>query len=125
VLLWLVTPVCIGFGVVAAWAWQDPVAGLLHAALAWALSWPAALAGLWLLAGGLPFSLPPVRGGTLGMPPLPMAALGAVASVAGGLHYLFAGSVWFWVGAAVICVAASWWLAGKADARLNALWRAA
>jgi hypothetical protein len=124
-MLWLVTPVCVGFGAVAGWYWHDPVAGLLHAALAWALSWPAALAGLWLLAAGLPFSLPPARGTALGVPPLPLAALGAVACTAATLHCLFAGSVWFWVGAAVACVGASWWLSGKADARLAQLWRAA
>jgi hypothetical protein len=125
VLLWLVTPMCLGFGVVATWAWQDPVAGLLHAGLAWALSWPAALAGLWLLAGGLPFSQPPVRGGSLGMPPLPMSALGVVGSTAVVLHYFFAASMWFWIGAGVVCIGASWWLARKADARQNYLWRAA
>jgi hypothetical protein len=124
IMLWLVTPVCVAFGVAAGWHWRDPVAGLLHAGLAWALSWPAALAGLWLLAGGLPFSLPPVRGGTLGMPPVPMTALGAVATTAAALHCLFAGSPWFWAGAAGACVAAAWWLGGKADARMGQLWRA-
>jgi hypothetical protein len=125
VMLWLVTPVCVGFGAVAGWYWHDPVAALLHAGLAWALSWPAALAGLWLLAGGLPFSLPPARGTALGVPPLPLAALAAVACTAATLHCLFAGSVYFWVGAAAACAAASRWLAGKADARLTQLWRAA
>jgi hypothetical protein len=125
VMVWLVSPMCLLFGVTAAVAWGDVGAAALHAGLAWALSWPAALAGLWLVARAAPFTLPPARGAALGLPPLPVAALAAVGCTAAAVHALFAASPLFWVGAGLACVAATWWLGSKADARLARLGGAA
>jgi hypothetical protein len=121
VMVWLVTPLCLLFALAALLAWGDVAAALLHAALAWALAWPAALAGLWLVAQAPPFALPPARGSALGLPPLPMAGLSAVAFSMAAVHAALAWSPAFWLGAGAVCVGGSWWLGRKADARLARL----
>src|SRR5439155_608997 len=93
--LLLVTPVCLPLGIVAAWAWHDPVAALLHTGLAWLLSWALALSSLWLVVRDYPFASPTVRGATTGPLTLPMALLGSVVMALAGLHLLFAESPWF------------------------------
>jgi hypothetical protein len=45
----VVTPLCLALGVAAALVWNDVLAGVLHALLAWALTWLVVLASLWLL----------------------------------------------------------------------------
>jgi hypothetical protein len=123
VLLLVVTPCCLLLGCVAAWVWGDPLAAAAHALLAWLLAWLAGLAALWLLVPDLPFSRSPLRGGSLGLPPLPMLAVGAVAAFVGGLHLLFAGRPEFWIAAAVAGPAGGLWLGRQAQRRLNRLAR--
>jgi hypothetical protein len=121
----MVTPLVLLLAVVMWVAWADPVAAVSHALLAWLLCWPAAWAGVWLLLEAPPFSLSPVRGGTLGVPPLPLAALTMVAGTLTGLHYLFAGHWLFWMLMVPATCALSWWLRRRATLRLEQLWRPA
>lgn len=120
IMFWVITPTCLVFAGVAAWIWQDPVAGLLHGALAWAFAWVMALAALWLAVPDIPFSCPPDRGGSSG-PVLVTMALSCVAMNLGALHYLFAGSVWFWLAAFAVVTAATFPLRRKAETRFEHL----
>jgi hypothetical protein len=121
--LWVVAPCCVLLGVVAGLAWRDLPAALLHAALAGALSWLSALASLWLVVPALPFSQPPRRGGSLGLPPLPLFALGSVAALLGALHLLFADRPAFWVGVAIVSLSAGPLLRRRAERHLTRLAR--
>jgi hypothetical protein len=116
-----VTPCCLLLGGVAAWAWGDPLAAAGHALLAGLLAWVAGQAALWLLVPDLPFSRSPLRGGALGLPPLPVLAIGSTAAFVGGLHLLFAGRPEFWVGVAVAGLAGGVWLRRRAQRRLDRL----
>ncbi|PQO27243.1 hypothetical protein C5Y97_28835 [Blastopirellula marina] len=120
IMFWVITPTCLALAGVAAWVWQDPLAGLLHGALAWAFAWVMALAALWLAVPDIPFSCPPDRGGSSG-PVLMTVALSCVAMNLGALHYLFAGSVWFWLAAFIVVIAVTFPLHRKAEARFEHL----
>jgi hypothetical protein len=120
---WLVTPLCLLLGVIDLVMWGDPVSAVLHAGLAWLLSWPLALAGLWLLAPSQPFALPYARGASLGIPPLPLAGLSVALLTAAGLHFWLAASPYFWLGSLVVCGAAAHWLGRRADERMRSLAR--
>lgn len=124
VMVIIVTPLCLLFGIAAAVTWGYPLSAALHAALAWGLSWLLALTSLWLVVPDYPFSAPAARGGSFGPLAVPMAILSAVMMTFAGLHYLFASSPWFWAGAGLICVASVRPLAERADARLAQLWEA-
>ncbi len=93
----VVTPLCLLLGVAAALIWGDAVAGLLHAALAWALTWVFVLASLALLRPARPFSLPPPRGAGLALPPLPMLGMGAAVSALAAVHALAARFPLYWI----------------------------
>jgi len=123
VMLWIVTPCCILLGGVAWFRWNDPLAALLHAVLAWVLAWLAILASLWLVVQALPFSLSPQRGGSLALPPLPMLALSAVTAFLASLHYLFAYEPVYWALLLPACAAAHVWLRDRAARRLSQLAR--
>jgi hypothetical protein len=118
----VMTPVCLVLLIAEVWAWQSPLSALLHAGLAWALCWPMALAALWVAVPALPLTRDPARGGSIGPIAIPMAAFSAVAMTIGGLHYQWAGQVWFWCGAFAVCGASVWWLGRCADRRLRLLW---
>ncbi|MBI4606382.1 MAG: hypothetical protein HY721_30825, partial [Planctomycetes bacterium] len=120
---WIVAPACLGLFVACALAWRDPVSAALHAALAFVLSWPMALAALLVVLEGLPFSLPRARGGSLGPVAVPLAALSVALAPVTALHYAFARSPLFWAGAAAAGIAAACLLPRRADARLERLWR--
>lgn len=121
VLLFVVTPCCLLLGVIAWWAWGDLVAAAAHAVLAGLLAWVAARAALWLMVPDLPFSRSPLRGGAMGMPPLPLFAIGATAALVGAVHLLFAGRPEFWAAVVIAAVAGGIWLGRCADRRLNRL----
>ncbi len=123
VMLLLVTPVCLLLATVAAWAWNDPLAALLHAALAWLLSWLLSLSSLWLVVRDYPFSCATIRGTAAGPVTVPMALLGTAVMALAWLHLLFAASPWFWAGACLACLMACWPLGQCADKRLARLWR--
>jgi len=123
VLLLVMAPACLLFGLVAALAWQDPLAAVVHAGFAWILCWPMALVGLWLVAPDVPFSLPPVHGSAMGRLALPLAVLNLGVILGTALHCLWAGSVWFWLGALLVVLAASVLLRPQAARRTNQLWR--
>lgn len=97
--LLIVTPLCLLLWLCMFASWGDVVAATAHAGLAWLLSIPAALASVWVVIPDLPLTRPASRGGTLGTAVLPLSALSCVASAIGGLHFVFAGSVGFWIGA--------------------------
>jgi hypothetical protein len=105
-MLMVVTPLCVAFGVAVAILWNDPLSGLLHAALAWLLSWGMALAALAFILRDPPFSTPFIRGGTLGPIAVPLALMFVVLSPLAGLHVLFADQLAYWFGAAIGCVVA-------------------
>ncbi len=96
-LVWVVAPLCFVLAVGAGFAWRDPISGLLHGALAWGLTWAALRAALWLLPPRPPFSVPPVRGLSLRVPPLPVAAIGLVLSTLATVHALCAPFSAYWV----------------------------
>jgi hypothetical protein len=121
--LWVITPCCLLLGVAAGLAWGDPLAALLHAGLAWVLAWLAALASLWLIVPALPFSRKPLRGGSLGLPPLPLFAIGSVATLLGTLHLLFADQPAFWIGAALVLLPAGVVVRRRAERHLTRLAR--
>jgi hypothetical protein len=121
--LWVVTPCCLLLGVAAGLAWRDPLAAILHAGLAWVLSWLAALASLWLIVPGLPFSRNPQRGGSLGLPPLPLFALGSVAALLGTLHLLFADQPAFWIGLGLVLLPVGLLVRRRAEIHLTHLAR--
>jgi hypothetical protein len=121
--LWVVTPCCLLLGAVAGLRWGGPLSACLHAGLAWLLARLSALASFWLIVPALPFSLPPQRGGALGLPPLPLLALSSVAAMLGALHVLFADRPAFWIALALAAVVAAPWLRRQADRRLAQLAR--
>ena len=96
-IVWVVTPLCLLLGGAAAVVWRDPVSAALHGALAWGLTWAALRAALWLLPPHLPFSVPPARGLSLRVPPLPVAAIGLVLSTLAAVHALCARYPVYWV----------------------------
>lgn len=123
VMLWVVTPLCVVLGVAAAVAWRDPLSAALHAGLAWGLTWVFILASLWLICPAWPFSLPPARGGSLALPPLPMLALGTVATTLGLIHAKAAIHPVYWVVAFGALPLAGWLVSRQAArwmARLGA-----
>ncbi|MEW4455570.1 hypothetical protein AB1L30_23070 [Bremerella sp. JC817] len=120
VMFWIITPTCVAFAGVALWQWGDPVAALLHASLAWLLSWVMALAALWLAVPDLPFSRAPDRGGSTG-PVLVTAALSGLAMQWGALHYFFAASIIFWIASFVVALLLMIPLLKKADDRFRKL----
>jgi hypothetical protein len=117
----VVGPWCLLLGLIAGLTWQDPLAAMLHASLAWALSWPLALTGLWLVAPAAPFSLAPVHGAATGPLALPLAVLSGAVLLGASLHCLWADSLWFWTGCFLFSVAASALLRRQADRRMNRL----
>ena len=121
VLLLVVTPCCLLLGVVAWWAWGDPLAAAAHALLAGLLAWVGARAALWLMVPDLPFSRSPLRGGSVGMPPVPLLAIGATSTFVGALHLLFADRPEFWAAVAAAGLAGGVLLGRQADRRLNRL----
>ncbi len=102
--LLIVTPLCLLLWLCMFLSWGDALAATAHAGLAWLLSIPAALAAVWGVIPDLPLSRPASRGGTLGTAVLPLSALSCVASLIGGLHYVFAGSAGFWIGTLAVIV---------------------
>lgn len=124
-LTFVIGPVCVVLGAVAAWAWQAPVSAFAHAALALLLCWPTALASLWIATPAHPFTREPARGGSIGPIAIPLAGFTAAAMAVASLHYLWAGSVWFWPAAFAVAIAGSFWLGARADRRLRALWERA
>ncbi|MBI1247768.1 hypothetical protein GC197_07950 [bacterium] len=120
VMFWLITPTCVAFAAVSSWYWNDPLAGILHASLAWLLAWVMALAALWLAIPDLPFSRPPDRGGSTG-PVLASLLLSCFAFQWGGLHYFFAASIWFWIASVAVALLLMIPLSKKADARFRKL----
>lgn len=121
----LVTPACLLLGLSMSLAWGDPLSAALHAGLAWAGSWLAALAALWFVVPDLPFSRPATRGGSLGSAVIPLAGISCVASSVGGLHFLFARSMIFWGAAFVACFVFSFAISNRARRRVNRLCRGA
>jgi hypothetical protein len=119
----VMAPACVLLGLLTGFLWQDPLAGLLHAGLAWALCWPLALVALWLVTPDVPFSLPPVYGGALGRLGVPLALLNANVVLGTALHCLWAGSLWYWVLIFPSCWAAGAVVQPQADRRSNRLWR--
>jgi hypothetical protein len=120
-MLWLVAPLCLFWGVIALVVWGDPVAAALHTGLALLLGWLLALASLWLLADA-PFSLPLARGGTLGPLALPLAVFSGALMPLAALHYLFAASPFFWIGAGLLGLAAGVVLQRQADSIMARRW---
>ena len=118
----IVIPVSILLGLVAGWAWQSPVAAVLHAGLALLLSWPTALASLWLATPAHPFTREPSRGGSIGPIAIPLAGFTAAAMLFASLHFLWAAEWWFWLVAAVVTVTGSFWLGRMANRRMRILW---
>jgi hypothetical protein len=112
--VWVVTPLCIVLGIAAGFVWRDPVSAVLHAVLAWWLTWVFILASLWLVAPAWPFSLPPPRGAGLSVPPLPMLGLGSVLSALALVHGLAASYVVYWVALFALLPVASWLLGRRA-----------
>jgi hypothetical protein len=119
--LLIITPLCLALAVTASWVWHDPVSGILHAALAWALTWVMVLASLWVLHPAWPFSLPPARGAGLAVPPLPMLGLGAVVSALGTVHALAASQPAYWLTLLVVLPLAGWVLRRQAILRMDQL----
>jgi hypothetical protein len=124
VMVLVVVPLCALWGIVAAWLWHDPLAALLHVTLAVLLSWTMALTALWLVVHDPPFSLTLARGSAVGPLAIPVAILSAALAPLATLHYYFAASPWFWVGASLACLATWWPLGRQADARMAHLWGA-
>jgi len=120
----VVLPLCLLWGIVAAVLWSDPLAAVLHVALAVLLSWTMALTSLWLVVHDPPFSLPLARGSAVGPLAVPVAILSAALAPLATLHYYFASSPWFWIGAGLVCVATWWPLARQVEARIGYLWGA-
>ncbi|RCS46271.1 hypothetical protein DTL42_14955 [Bremerella cremea] len=120
IMFWVISPTCLAFAGVTAWIWRDPVAGLLHGALAWGFAWVMALAALWLAVPDIPFSCPPDRGGSSG-PVLVTLAFSCVAMSLGALHYLFASHFAFWVAAFAIAIVSTIPLRRKAQVRFEKL----
>lgn len=120
--VFVVTPVCVVLFLAAWWAWRSPVSALLHAVLAWTLSWPMALATLWLASPALPFTRDPSRGGSIGPIAIPMAGFTTAVMLVAGIHYQWGEWGWFWLGAFAICPAAALWLGRQADRRVQVLW---
>jgi hypothetical protein len=120
---YLVVPLAFAFGLVAWYLWGDPLAALLHAALALGLALLAGWASQWLVARALPFSQPLQRGGATGLNPVPLLAFAGIVSLVGGLHVLFAGYWLFWLGLAAVGLAAGYWLRRKANEHLSDLAR--
>ncbi|MFM9962239.1 MAG: hypothetical protein ACKV2Q_13580 [Planctomycetaceae bacterium] len=118
---YLVTPVSVLLAGVYWWAWGDVGSALLHAVAAWSLSWPLALASLWLALPAFPFSRPPARGGSLGPVAIPLAAFSAVLMFVAAAHYAWCGSIWFWIVGGVACVVASLVLRPLAARRFQSL----
>lgn len=121
VMLWVVTPLCVMLFVVDWIVWRDVAAAGLHAGLAWMVSWITTLASLWLVVPDYPLSQPAARGSGLGPAVIPLAMFSGAASLLGGLHFLFASTVWFWAVAAVVGVVGSFVLKAAARKRLNLL----
>ncbi len=119
---YIITPVCVVLAAVAAWAWRDPLSAVLHAGLAWSLSWLTALASLWLASPAHPFTREPARGGSIGPIALPLAGFSAVAMVVAAAHYCWAPQAWFWIAATALGGVITVWVGRRADARLQHLW---
>ena len=103
----VVTPLCLLLGLCMFLSWGDATSAAVHAGLAWLLSIPAGLAAIWLVIPDLPLSRPASRGGTMGTAVLPLSMLSCVASLLGGLHFLFAETVTFWMSALATTIALS------------------
>lgn len=115
VMLWVVTPLCVVLGAAAGVAWGDPISAALHALLAWGLTWVFILASLWLVCPALPFSLPPARGGGLALPPLPLLALGTVATALGVIHAVAAPHPVYWLAVFAALPLAGWLVSLRAE----------
>jgi hypothetical protein len=124
VMVLVVLPLCLLWGLIAAFAWGDVVAAALHVAWTMLLCWAMALAALWMVVLEPPFSHPLARGSSMGPLALPLAILSAAVMPLAGLHYFFAPSPWFWIAAAVMVVAGVIILGRQADARQLQLWEA-
>jgi hypothetical protein len=120
----VVFPLCLLWAIVAAVMWRDPLAALLHAALAGLLCWTMALTSLWLVLHDPPFALPLARGSAVGPLAIPVAILAGALTPLATLHYYFAGSLWFWIAVPLLCLATWWPLGRQAEARIAHLWRA-
>jgi hypothetical protein len=119
-----VTPLCLALGIAAAVVWGDPAAGLMHAGLAWGLTWIFLLASLVLLRPALPFSQPPPRGAALALPPLPMLAMSAAVAFLAAVHLVAARFALYWLAIFAVLPLAGWMLNGLAVRRGNLLGRA-
>lgn len=123
-LVLIVAPLCLLWGIVAALAWHDVLAAALHALLAFLLCVAMARTALWLVVSAPPFSLTAARGSAVGPLAVPVAILtGAVAPLA-TLHYLYGASLWFWASAFLACTVGIWLLGRQADRRSAQLWEA-
>ena len=125
VYFWVVLPLCLLMGTTAAAIWNDPLAGVLHAALAAGLTWLVLLASLWLVSRAWPFSLPPARGSALALPPLPTFALSVALLTVAGVHALLAQFPLYWLAIFAAMPLIGWWLRGRAAVRVTALGAAA
>lgn len=117
--IWVVTPICLLLGLAMLLHWQDPIAAIAHAGLAWCSSWTASMAALCLLIPDLPLSQPASRGSSLGPAVLPLAAFSCAASVLAGIHFLAAPQLIFWVVAFGVCLLTSVICRKLASRRLN------
>ncbi|MBM83687.1 MAG: hypothetical protein CMJ78_24270 [Planctomycetaceae bacterium] len=117
--VFVVTPLCILLCVVMMAAWRAPVSALLHSMIAWLVSWPMAIATVWLVLSELPLSLEHSRGSSIGPLAIPMAGFSTVVMLLAGLHYFAASSIWFWLGLALACVAATWAIRPLANQRMR------
>lgn len=116
--LFVATPACVLLGIGWHFFWGDALTSMILFLVAWALCWPAALAGLWLLLPATPFSLSPIRGGALGLPPLPLAGLGVIVGTLTALHLMIGTSILLGVALVVAAVAGSYVLSLAVHHRL-------
>ncbi len=122
-LLFVAGPACAAYGLLLGFVWGDPLAALLHAALAWLLSWALALAALAFVLREPPFSRPESRGASLGTMAVPLAAMSAATLPLMGAHAAFAWSPIFWLVAAALAVAVVAALDRLVERNWNWAWR--
>jgi hypothetical protein len=118
--LFLAMPCCVLLGVGWSLLWGAGLGGVLLL-FALLLCWPAALAGLWLLLPAPPFTASPTRGGSLGLPPLPLAGMMLVVGTLTGATYFFGGSPLFFLALAMAGLGAWALLNDRARRRLRRL----
>ena len=121
VYVWMALPLCVVLGAASALVWRDPLAGVLHAALAAGWTWAMFLASLWLVARAWPFSLPRARGSSLAMPPLPLFALGTMLGTLATAYVLLARYPVYWAVNFAAMPVLAWWLRRQAVRGISTL----